>query len=236
MSIIACSVDGCEKLTGAKGTARGFCSKHYNRWLRNGDPLALNPKKVTYLCSVAGCEKPHDAKGLCTAHITNFRRHGDVSPRKRGEIVDGKKICSTCAVDLPIDRFSRRGDLRQSKCKECEYAYRSARYYADHEKQKSIGRDGSKKYAANRRDAARRRRALTKGATVEHVESVAIFERDGWLCGICSSLIPKDAKWPSPLSASIDHIIPLSLGGEHSYKNIQSSHLVCNMRKGAKAA
>jgi hypothetical protein len=43
MSERTCSVieDGkrCEGVTGVPGTARGLCSKHYNRWLRHGDPL-----------------------------------------------------------------------------------------------------------------------------------------------------------------------------------------------------
>ena len=33
-----CSIDGCEGVTGVPGTARGWCSKHYNRWQRHGDP------------------------------------------------------------------------------------------------------------------------------------------------------------------------------------------------------
>lgn len=33
-----CSVDGCEGVTGVPGTARGLCSKHYNRLLRHGSP------------------------------------------------------------------------------------------------------------------------------------------------------------------------------------------------------
>ncbi len=32
-----CSVDGC----GGKHRAHGWCNKHYNRWRRHGDPLAL---------------------------------------------------------------------------------------------------------------------------------------------------------------------------------------------------
>jgi 5-methylcytosine-specific restriction endonuclease McrA len=34
------------------------------------------------------------------------------------------------------------------------------------------------------------------------------------------------------MSASVDHIIPLVLGGEHSMANVQAAHLVCNLRKG----
>ena len=34
-----CSVDGCER----KQLAKGFCSKHYNRYLRHGDPYIVHP-------------------------------------------------------------------------------------------------------------------------------------------------------------------------------------------------
>lgn len=34
-----CYIDGCDGETGVPGTARGLCSKHYNRWRRTGDPL-----------------------------------------------------------------------------------------------------------------------------------------------------------------------------------------------------
>ena len=34
-SVRECSIDGCTRLH----TSRGFCSLHYGRWKRNGDPL-----------------------------------------------------------------------------------------------------------------------------------------------------------------------------------------------------
>jgi 5-methylcytosine-specific restriction endonuclease McrA len=34
------------------------------------------------------------------------------------------------------------------------------------------------------------------------------------------------------MMASPDHIIPISLGGKHSYENLQCSHLKCNLAKG----
>jgi len=36
------------------------------------------------------------------------------------------------------------------------------------------------------------------------------------------------------LAASLDHRIPISRGGEHSRANAQTSHLGCNVRKGAR--
>lgn len=83
------------------------------------------------------------------------------------------------------------------------------------------------------RDNRKRRRARERGARVEDFSSVQVYERDNWICGLCSAPIPRDAVWPDLLSPSVDHIVPLSRGGEHSMANVQASHLSCNSRKQA---
>lgn len=77
------------------------------------------------------------------------------------------------------------------------------------------------------------RRARVAAAFVEDVPLHALLERDGWMCGICGKPIPRDAVWPDRQSPSLDHVIPLSKGGEHSWANAQAAHLSCNSRKGA---
>ena len=233
MAIVACSIDGCDGFAGVPGTARGWCSKHYNRWLRNGDPAVRTKRVVTEQCSVPECGKPHDAQGLCSAHVTNLRRHGAPTIRKRGEVVNGKKICSMCNVDLPVSAFGKRRDQLTPSCKACSRAYRIARYETDIEASRAANREASAKYARQRRDAARKRRARVRLVTVEDVSSIQVFDRDRWTCGICGDPIPRVTRWPHPLSPSLDHRIPLANGGEHSYANTQASHLACNMRKGA---
>lgn len=83
------------------------------------------------------------------------------------------------------------------------------------------------------RDNRRARKARVRDAFVEPVLAYEVFERDGWICGLCSTPIPRDAVWPDLLSPSVDHIVPLSRGGEHSMANVQASHLSCNSRKQA---
>lgn len=78
------------------------------------------------------------------------------------------------------------------------------------------------------------RNARKKMVQVEHFSRLSVFERDGWVCQICGEAIDRDAVAKSPLSASLDHIIPLSKGGEHSMSNTQCSHLRCNMMKSDK--
>lgn len=84
---------------------------------------------------------------------------------------------------------------------------------------------------AAKKAAWQRRRALKAGATAERVVATDIYERDGWTCQLCGHEVDADLPWPSPMSASLDHCIPLSKGGEHMGANTQLAHLVCNVAK-----
>jgi 5-methylcytosine-specific restriction endonuclease McrA len=77
------------------------------------------------------------------------------------------------------------------------------------------------------------RRAKIKGQ--EKFPSTEIYERDGYRCGLCGGKIDRRTKWPHPRSASLDHIKPISEGGEHSRVNVQCAHLGCNSKKHAGA-
>lgn len=58
-----------------------------------------------------------------------------------------------------------------------------------------------------------------------------IFERDGWRCGICRKRINPKLSHPHPLSASLDHVVPVVEGGGHTRANCRASHLRCNLRR-----
>lgn len=76
-------------------------------------------------------------------------------------------------------------------------------------------------------------RAILHGVKYERVSRAEIFERDSWVCGICLEPVDSSKTWPDPMSPSLDHVVPLSLGGEHVESNVQCSHLRCNLKKGA---
>jgi len=78
------------------------------------------------------------------------------------------------------------------------------------------------------------RRARMKNQWVEDVVAARVFRRDKWICGICGTAVSQLNDRDLIDIASLDHIIPLSKGGEHSYANTQLAHLSCNLRKGAK--
>ena len=55
------------------------------------------------------------------------------------------------------------------------------------------------------------------------------------VCGICGKPVDFDLKFPHPLSACIDHIIPIAKGGHPSdIENLQLAHMCCNREKSDK--
>ena len=55
------------------------------------------------------------------------------------------------------------------------------------------------------------------------------------ICGICGKPVDFSKRYPHPLSATVDHIIPLSLGGHPSdLDNLQLAHNSCNRQKSDK--
>lgn len=59
-----------------------------------------------------------------------------------------------------------------------------------------------------------------------------IFDRDRWRCQLCGGRVSRSLRHPDPLSASLDHIVPLNDGGAHIRANVQLAHLRCNLSKG----
>lgn len=79
--LTACLVDGCNGIAGAPGSGRGYCTKHYLRWRRHGDPSAskIDREQTGKPCKVEGCGKPSGYKGMCQAHYRRLQVRGDVS-------------------------------------------------------------------------------------------------------------------------------------------------------------
>lgn len=246
-----CSVLECLRL--ADG-ARGWCNPHYQQWTRTGqDPVGtVAPQRPRSACEIDGCEKNVLARGWCTKHYKRWKRHGDPLARVRGEVVDGCRLCALCGADIPVR------ELRGSYCAACEPVIQ-ARYLAANPRPLDTDHwlaecdvcgslfqaNARRKYACsaectrrrNNRENWRhvqRRRAALRSAEAEMFSPREIYARDKWICGICGDLIDRTRRAPDPASPSIDHIVPLVLGGPHTRANTQAAHLGCNSRKGGR--
>lgn len=80
------------------------------------------------------------------------------------------------------------------------------------------------------------RRAVERGAFVEHVSPEAIFKRDKWTCKLCGKRVARTKVVPHPKAPVLDHIVPLAKGGKHERSNVQCAHFMCNSMKGDRAA
>ena len=61
----------------------------------------------------------------------------------------------------------------------------------------------------------------------------AQVKREEPYCWLCGGHIDPDRKAPDPLSFTLDHIVPVALGGpELDRANVRAAHMRCNQRRG----
>lgn len=75
-------------------------------------------------------------------------------------------------------------------------------------------------------NSTRRLRVPDQG---DPISRVAVYERDAWICQLCSEPVDPNLEYPDPRAASLDHVVPLSRGGTHESTNLQLAHLKCNV-------
>lgn len=93
-----CTIDGCSN----KLLARGFCSTHYLRWRKYGDPsIVLETHVRGRICSVPGCGRKHDSHGYCETHARQFKQYGTPGSRQRVAIrnLDLEMLIDPTTVD-----------------------------------------------------------------------------------------------------------------------------------------
>lgn len=151
---------------------------------------------------------------------------------------DTTKVCNKCGAAKPIDQFRH----WHAVCRPCQAAdrnkyprnakadaARASKWNRENKgrraeitrrwKQKNLAKHAS--YEAKRRAAKRK----TTGAYTDR-EWFALLEQCNHRCLCCGR---EDAK------LTVDHVIPLSLGGANDISNIQPLCLTCNDVKGTKS-
>lgn len=75
-----------------------------------------------------------------------------------------------------------------------------------------------------------KRRASLKNVVAELVNPFKVFQRDKWRCRLCDCRVQK-VDIMRDNAAELDHIVQLSLGGPHTYSNVQTLCRKCNQAK-----
>ena len=166
-------------------------------------------------------------------------------------IADGKEmvLCPHCTTIKSIREFGTNHTTTtglQPYCKSCmaqaakdtywkhrdQYVEKMRQDYADNPaKGIAYTREWQKAHPDEMRTTWATRRARKREAFIEKVEYAVLYERDNGICQIqlegCRIVITKS-------EGTIDHVIPLALGGKHSYANTQLACRRCNFKKGSK--
>lgn len=82
------------------------------------------------------------------------------------------------------------------------------------------------------RDTRRRRRARERRALTEPYTLAEIAKRDKFRCGICHGRVAMTKTVPHLKAPTIDHLIPISEGGDDVKANVQLAHFWCNSIRG----
>lgn len=116
--------------------------------------------------------------------------------------------CKHCIAQIVV---RRNGGLHKQVCDECITA------------SKKISKSISKA----------KRRAVERGATAENINPINVFRRDKWRCRLCGTKTPQKLRGTYEQRApELDHVLPLSKGGSHTWGNVQCACRACNNSKG----
>jgi 5-methylcytosine-specific restriction endonuclease McrA len=84
-------------------------------------------------------------------------------------------------------------------------------------------------------EATHRRRARKRKTEVEHgIGPAALRKKYGDVCPYCGVTLdfrPGTGRVYNPKRASVEHVVPLSQGGTHTWENLILCCLRCNLRK-----
>lgn len=153
--------------------------------------------------------------------------------------------CVKCSVQL-----EGRSLLHCAKCQhEADKACQRRSYYRSRgdvrcpDCDRPIANDGSYQHRceacrlaalrSQRRASKARRRAMERTVNAETFDPLEVLARDGWRCHICGVRTPKRLRGTYADNApELDHIVPLSAGGQHTRLNTACACRRCNIAKG----
>lgn len=230
-----CSVDDCAR----PHRARGLCGTHYNQ----RDPN--RHRKVTVQCARCGrdCQK-EPTRGrrygalycsmTCRTQEYLSTEEGQTQLRRARESGLPAAWAARATPQARARRKARRAARGTSgwcrfaagRCQYCGAPYLAICTSPEMDHLSRYCSDGCK-----RRASSSRRRGRERGVVSRPYSRWAIYERDGWRCHICHKRVSRRLVSPDPGSPTIDHLIPVSAGGDDVSENVRLAHRLCNSRR-----
>jgi len=199
----------------------------------------------THTCVKCGIEfargttrKRQDALKYCSHECYMRDRFGPSKPKK--ELTE--KTCRVCGVRLSPSssalscskscqreyerkQHTERMAQRRWTCQRCGLTWLGRKANLCQECQTIASRETVRAQRTRKRAAKRGARLQTFGRSITLRR---LIERDGIRCGICGRNTNIRAHYLSDDYPSVDHIVPVSHGGAHSWTNVRVAHRGCN--------
>ncbi len=225
----ACAL--CEAPFAPRIATQRFCSRSCaarSQWIGKNRPEPP-PRLVRHKAGDHSlCSPDRPGHGICAKCGKTVQAGRSSAPPERRRCLDcarsepkktpEPRICALCEESY-VPKLSHRPDQRWCS-KSCTTAWLNGA-----RPPYTRVADGDYK---SRKIATQRHRLRVHAETWDGVTNTEIMERDHWRCGICRKVIGKSFKWPHPRSKSIDHIVPVSQGGDDTAGNKRAAHLGCN--------
>lgn len=220
-----CKYDGCGN--GGANRDTGYCQTHHRRLMKHGSPSVTMKGK---------------------AHKVQYTD-------------DGLRICKVCGDAKPTSEYHKDTggtDGLRAQCKPCRNGYMESYYYENRDKRLEYERDRRRTQADHlrawdrkryRRDREKRialasentrlRRARLVGVLTEPGVTVANLRKiHGDNCCYCSVKMDFQrgvrGEGIAPNRATLEHVIPVTRGGSHTFINTALACHSCNVSKNDK--
>ena len=141
-----------------------------------------------------------------------------------------KKKQAKKQYELYKDRLGiRTVKFKVYKFKECAvcgafFVGRSSKYCSDECAKKVANRYSS--------DKKEKKRKLSRTDQSNAITVQSLYRRDNGICWICGGKCDMTADGNDNNYPSVDHIIPVSLGGKDEWDNVRLAHRICNSLRG----
>lgn len=234
---VGCTVEGCNN----EHHSLGMCRNHYtSQHLKGKRGSSKRPTSKRY-CSVNRCSLKHYAMGFCKGHYGRQRTanasvlalDSDLSGLARVEVLrlyiqaellpptwkrENKKLIDGLRNNVFQASRQLKTDARRMPGRPCSVPGCDRTQVVTELCQSHYGNS----FGHIRRSAVK---------TGDLIDVGTLGKRDNWHCYLCDESVDFMLPWPDPLSKSIDHVVPLTVGGEHIWENVKLAHLRCNIRK-----
>src|SRR5699024_1046168 len=87
------------------------------------------------------------------------------------------------------------------------------------------------KFSWRYNELKRREKIFSNGNVHRDISIERLLKRDGVLCYLCNEKVVISDDTNAPYYPSIEHVIPISKGGTHTWDNVKLAHRKCNWEK-----